>query len=328
MPGAQDTIEGALATIASWEAEERALHLARASDLDDQIARLEVDLGRITEQLGGLRAMRGEMEQAAEEAVSGLSGRGYGLLFEVLERQATDLAHRAGALGNMRAERLASLEHTLRHSDAAPLMAEYEQFIETVAPTLDRLPESYRSVMLSHHRVVVEKLRQRIGGWLVAPSEAAEEPLLIDVCFAYEAPIDDPGVLVVVVPVEGDCYLKWREREGDVQLALAARVVQALYETLAVTGPVGVEVVAGTHAGLLVLEADVSEAASSIAGLFEARLRAVLEACRDLQGAGIRASVTRVPVDYVFPPVEEPDAPPAAAAVVSMALAVGEPYVD
>jgi hypothetical protein len=272
--------------------------------------------------------MRGEMEQAADEAVSGLSGRGYGLLFEVLERQATQLARRAHDLSDARAERLASLEHTLRHSDAASLMAEYEQFIETVAPTLDRLPESYRSVMLAHHRVVVEKLRKRIGGWLTAPSEIMEEPLLIDVCFSYEAPVDDPGVLVVVVPVEGDSYLKWSEREGDVQLALAARVVQALYETLAVTGPIGVEVVAGTHAGLLVLEADVSEASSVVAELFEARLRDVLEACRDLQGAGIRPSVTRVPVDYVFPPVEEPDAPPAAAAVVSMALAVGESYVD
>ncbi|MFT4621571.1 MAG: hypothetical protein ACI8PZ_000223 [Myxococcota bacterium] len=321
-PGALTTIGDALATIVSWEGDERARHLARASDLDDQIARLHEQVIRLTEQLAGLRNMREEMHRAADDAATGVSGRGHGLMFEVLERQASVIALRAREVLHARAERYASLEYSLRNSDAAPLVHEYEQFINTVAPTLERLPESYRSVMLAHHLGVSERLRNWVGDWLAGHSEVSDDPIPADICYAHDAPEGEPAVLVVLLPVDGRAVHEWQEREEDIQLALAARVVQALYESLAETGLVGADVVSGSHAGLLVLEVDVTGADPRLPEVFEERFAQVSAECRDWHAAGLRPAVHRVPVDYVFPPVAPADEEEAFAPV-AVFVAVG-----
>ncbi len=307
------SLDQILATLATWGGDMPGHERADTRELDDQIAHVTQQIERLNQQLEGLRRMRAELEDASEHQAASVAEQGHDLVFDVLKRQAHAIAQRARQHLLEISERLASLEHALRSSEAAELVEEYEQFVTTIEPTLGHMPESYRSVMLSHHGVVLDKLREHIYRYLSSRTQAGEDPLAVDICFAHDAPEDDAGVFVVLLPLEGACYSDWQDREEGLQLALASRVVQALYEALARTGPAGAEVIAGSHADLLVLEVDVTGADPSLGEMFQQRASEILSMCRDLRGAGLATSVTQIPVDYVFPDDEAEEPSPLAA---------------
>ena len=194
----------------------------------------------------------------------------------------------------------------MKDSAVAPLLKEYEQFRTEVEPTLAALPESYRGVILAHHEGVVNKLREHLGRAAGGPVEVEGDPLVIDVVLAVDAPEGEAELLMLVLPVSEAVYGEWAARDEDLQTHLAARVVQAVYESCGKLGLVGVQAMFGGHRDLLAVEVELGAIKpDDVKAVLQERLEAVLGSASELQAAKVQAVPRFVAVDHLLPPEED-----------------------
>lgn len=296
------TVAAVLADVERWKADEEARHKAEMVEVEQEIKNLQTAIGNLQQQLEALTRFRSDLDGKASALGDQEVQRAYSALFDALGEQAKRLAARERLVGDKARERASSLAATLGGSDLGPLVQEYEQFKAAVEPTLGSLPQSYRDVILEHHANIAGKLRGHIDALTAGPIEVEAEALQVDVVYAIDAPDGAPELLVFVLPVDETVHSGWLDREDGLQLWLAARVVQAVYETSAKTGFVRAQAMAGGHRGLLVVEVDLAGADPAFVEGVERRLGELLSQAPELAGARVEATPRKVEVDYILPP--------------------------
>lgn len=296
------TVAAVLADVERWKADEEARHKAEMVEVEQEIKNLQTAIANLQQQLEALTRFRAELDGKASALGGQEIQRAYSGLFDTLGEQAKRLAARERQVADKGKDRASSLATTLKGSELGPVVEEYKQFKAAVEPTLKSLPESYRQVILKHHSGVVDKLRDHIAALTAGPLDVDAEALPVDVVYAVDAPEGDPELLVFVLPVDETVHAGWLDREDGLQLWLAARVVQAVYEIAAKTGFVRAQAMAGGHRGLLVVEVDLAGASKAFVEGLEARLPELLAKAPELLGAKVQATPRKVEVDYILPP--------------------------
>jgi hypothetical protein len=301
------TVAAALAEVTRWRADEEARAKAEKVEVEQEIRNLQTAIQNLQSQLDALHKFGAELD--AKKAV--LTGqeleRGHAAVLAALQGQAKQVGLRDQEVGRAIGAREAALSERMRQPDLAATTEEYRQFKATVEPTLGALPESYRKVILGHHETVVARLREQLVQADAAPLTMAGEPVEAEVVWAVDAPEGAPELLVCILPASEQTHSHWSDQDEGVQLWLAARTVQALYEAGAATGFDRLNAMAGGHEGLLVIECDVTGADTKFVDAFATRLSELLASAPELSGAKVKASPVRVEMDVLLPPQGEED---------------------
>lgn len=295
------TVQEALAGLATWRHDEAERRTAELAEIDQELAGLRTAMDALGQQVEALEIFRAGVV-AREEGMEGLEiERGYEAIFAVMGAQAQWMAERSAQVAAAEATRSEAALASLATSDAADLYEEYLQFKQGVEPTLAALPESYRSIVLSHHRAQAAKLRAHVSQLLGEPVVLEVEPLEVEVVYGLDAPEGVPELLIAVLPVGEEVHARWPHRPEDLQTHVAARVVQAIYQAVAEAGPEGAQALCGGHQGLLAVETELEGARSDI-GAVIARCLAEVADAPELRAARVRLTAREVPVDYLLPP--------------------------
>ena len=296
------SVAEALAEIDRWATEEGERQQTEILEADQEIKALRKTLSNLEQQLETLQTYRTELGDKSRALDRDRTTRAQRALVEALTAQREALAAReeeVAAAGEARADAVVEIDP---EAPLGALMEEYKTFKATVEPTLEALPDSYRTAVLKHHGSVADKLRDHFAAVMGVPLEVEAEAIAVDLALAVDAPDDGPPVgLVLLLPVHEAVYGAWEERPDGLGLWIACRVVQAIYEAAQATGFAGAEVVAGGHEGLLVIELDLTGAELGYIEALEAQLSETLGGAPELAGAAVRVAARRVPIDYVVP---------------------------
>lgn len=299
---AAPSVAGILEDVAKWRADEETRQKAELVEVDQEISSLEQAIANLQQQLEALAKFRDELVAKGAEVENQEISKGYTAVFDALRAQSETLGNRESAVVEAQKVREAALSAALAESDVAPLVQEYQQFREHVEPTLANLPDSYRGVVQSHHNSIMAKLQDRIATHTAGPVTVEADDVEVDMVFAVDAPEGTPELAILVLPVTEEVHSGWLERAEGVQTWVAARAMQALYETFKASGPLGAQAMCGGHQGLLAIEADLVGAGDDIEKVLEERLSAVFQAAPELGGGKVRVVPRKVPVDYLLPP--------------------------
>lgn len=304
--GAEASVKAVLTELQGWANELRSRDERRLSELASEIAEAEAALAEVRARLQQLLTERQRLDLTDEQVDGQLAGKAHRAIFQALARQQEALAVRSGLAAEVEEERRTMVLASLGRGESAQAMKDYQQFRLQVLPTLQALPESYRGILLSTHQQVETRLRQLARERLAEAGGLEAEPLDLEVVYGVDTNAGQPEVLVVALPVRASVLEDWASREDDLELVLAARVLQGVYESLQEVGFEGAEVDVGGAMGLLVIEADLRGARRDVAAVLFARLREALECGQELVEANVQAFVRPVHVDYLFPPEEAP----------------------
>lgn len=302
------TVADALGDVERWKADEQARHAAELVEVEQEIANLHTAIGNLQQQLEALQKFKVEL-QGKQEALGGQEiGKAYDSLFQVLQGQSQALVEREALVAARDKARRTELEASLSGTEVGPLLEEYRQFKTTVEPTLASLPESYRSVILKHHQGLAARLQDHVAKAIRTPVEVDAAPLQVELVYAVDAPEGAPELLILVLPVTDQVHAGWVDREDSLQLWLASRVVQAIYEAAGKSGFVQAQAMSGGHLGLLALELDLNGATDAFVTALEAQIAERLQSAPELLSAKVLVSARKVDVDYVLPPEDDEEA--------------------
>lgn len=305
-----DSEEGAaLPTVADALMEARsALEAHRAQvdseleELDEEIAEIEAAVRKLQEQLGSLARHRENLLTRRERSGDAC----YRALYQTLGRQAEALAVRAEQMAARREEQ-SSAQTGMDEAEVERLLDEYRTFKKTIAPNLAELPESYRGVLSSHHEEVVARLREHFAEQL-PPVVLEAAPLPVDVVFAVDPPEGHAELLMFVLPVREQAFEGWRELGDGVELYLATRVAQGVFQALVELDLRAILPAFGGHQGVLVIEAEIpAMERQAVLDRVHEVVDAVLRTADELAAARVEARISEVPVGDVFPAEEEED---------------------
>jgi len=295
-----------LKEVTQWKADEETRQNAELVEVDQEVENLRSAMTNLQQQLEALAKFREELVQKQSELGGEETRRAYGAIFEALSNKKGLVVQHTEKVSAAHAARAAAIEEAMSADDVAPLVEEFNQFKTAVEPTLDSLPESYRSVMLEHHKSLSEKVQAHRDAAMAIPLDLDVEPLTVDVVFAVDAQDGKPELLIAVLPVPEDASAdEQAEGEGDLQARISTRVVQAIYETIQKFGPSGAEVVSGGHQGLLAIEVDLLGGPHDFAEKLLVELRAVGAGASELQEASVSLVGCEVPADFILPPEED-----------------------
>ncbi len=303
--GTPPTVAGGLEEVAQWRAGAQTKQQTELAEVDKEVESLQQAVNNLQQQLQALARFREELLQKAGLIDQEETQRSYEAIFGALTQQSALLTERAQLVGEAEAARQAAMSDLLKQNDdIAALLSEYEQFKSKVEPTLAALPDSYRSVIEAHHATVVARLREHIGVAGSGPAELEAEGLDVDVVYAIDAPDGQAELLMLVLPVQDVVHTGWLQREDDLQLRLAARVVQGLYTACHAQGMAGVQAMAGGHQGLLALEMELPEGISrdAMAHSLAESFASTTEGVAELEAARVNVRVVPVSVDHLLPP--------------------------
>lgn len=305
--GTPPTVAGGLEEVAQWRAGAQTQQQTELAEVDKEVENLQQAVNNLQQQLQALARFREELIQKAGVIDQEETQRSYEAIFGALTQQSALLTERAKLVAEADAAQQAALSEYLKeNSEIAALLTEYEQFKSTVEPTLGALPDSYRSVIEAHHATVVARLREHVGAAGSSPAELEAEALDVEVVYAIDAPDGQAELLMLVLPVEDAVHTAWFDREDDLQLRLAARVVQGLYTACHAQGLAGVQAMSGGHQGLLALEMELPEGITqeAMAQSLSEAFTGALEGVAELQAARVNVRVLPVSVDHLLPPEE------------------------
>ena len=112
----------------------------------------------------------------------------------------------------------------LQGSAMAPLLEEYDQFVETVAPNLQSLPDSYRNAVVQHHERITARLAEHLRSVAAMPQPVNAERCEVELVYAVDAPEGRDELLMVVVPVADQVVLQWHQQsDGLPDVACGSR---------------------------------------------------------------------------------------------------------
>jgi hypothetical protein len=287
--------------VGKWRTGEETRYKGEIEEIDRDIAGIRAAMTNLTERLAAQETVRRDLDTQARTVANSVTARTYQAVFAALAEQAASLSDRAGVVAAAEFQRNANLEASLK-ANAGSLFEEYRQFKATVEPTLGALPESYRKVLMAHHDELSRKVRELVDAAFASVEPLAAEPLALDVVWAIDAPEGTPDLLVVVVPADEGVATAWADRGDDAELWLAARVVQALTETLLAAGLSGVRPALGGHLGLLAIEVDLAGAKPDFGAKLQAALTRILGGASELADARIAVTPRQVEMDWLLPP--------------------------
>jgi hypothetical protein len=300
------TVAEALAVVQQWRAESTARQEAELQEVDQEIASLQSAVENLQQQLHALQSFKTELAAKTSELDTDAAQREYRAIFATLQSQANALGERGTAVVAAQKARLDDLPARLAASDAAADVAEYEQFKANVEPTLKHLPDSYRDALLEVHQKKVAKVRRHVEAALSGPVEVTGEEVAVDVVYAIDAPEGTPELIIVVVPVADDVHTNWVNRSEGVQMWVAARVAQALYQAAHEVGFVQAQALSGGHLDLLAVEMELVGADTKIGDALRKHL-ANLGNSPELTAAKVKVSAQELPIDTLLPPEPEED---------------------
>lgn len=302
------SVADALEDAARWRAEEEARQKSELVDKDQQLAEVRLQISKLQDQLAAHQDQLASLEEAREGLTnkqdaldSEQISRTHDGLFAALEEQREALKERSEDLVQAEAGRWDMVEPILAESDLAGKLEEYRQFKTAVEPSLQAMPESYRSVVMGHHEQVVAVLRERVSEMMADPVHAEGGTLPLELVYAVDAPDGSPELLVVVTPVTHEAYEGWAGQDESLALRVAARAVQAVYEACHSVGFSSAEVMCGGHRGLLALEVDLEGAPVGIEAALESKLAGVGKTA-ELHAGKVTVAARLVEADYLLPP--------------------------
>ncbi len=282
---------------------------SRERDLLGELEALGAERERLRVAILSLEAQRAALDPIEAEVraeLTSLDDGAHEVLFNSLIAQRAAVAARAELVAEAaRAQRDAARE-TTDNIDA--LLVEYRQFRDVIEPTLPDLPATYRSVLKAHHDGVVSRLRQFFSRVGADPVPLDAPALDLDVVIGVDGDGAEAVGVTIAIPVSGDVRAATLEGAPELELTLAARVVQAIYEGLDAIGQPTAVTAFGDHRGLLVVEVEVeptdrADLVDQLLGIMED----VLGTSAELLAAGVRVRALEVPADHLFPPEESSD---------------------
>jgi hypothetical protein len=297
------TVEAALSDVEQWQSDQADRNQSELAEVEQEMESLRTAIANLQEQLAALEEFKAQVTGRSDSL--GREGilKAYDAIFAALQEQAAQVVQRAALVAEAEAERLAALPDSLRQSEVASLVDEFEQFKDTEA-SLASLPESYRTVVVQHHQQVVDKLRDHINALMAGPVEVRGDTHAVEVVYAIDAPDGTPELLVVVVPVSDQTHTAWRERDEDLQSWIAARVVQGIYAASAEAHH-PVQAMCGGHRGLLAIEVDLLGAPPRLSEAFQERISSLLSEAPELKAAHLVVTAREVSIDYLLPPEDD-----------------------
>lgn len=299
------SVADALQDASRWRADEQSRKKAQIIEVEQQLAELRVSLAKLQEKLTSLEEFRESLGGTEGALEKGEAQRAHEGIFAALDEQRAVIEERSAELLKAEERRLEILQQVLAESDLADKLVEYRQFKETVEPALANMPESYRSVVMSHHEQVATALRERVTSMLADPVHAEGGKLALEVVFAIDAPEEAPELLIVVMPVAATAHEDWASRPEDLQTRMAARTVQAIFNACHDSGLPNVQITAGGHRGLLAVEVDVVGAKKALGDELEKHLHKSFRDALELVAAKVTISPRRVHADHLLGLVEE-----------------------
>lgn len=301
------SVAAAMAEVAKWRADEDARAKAEKVEVEQEIRNLQTAIQNLQSQLEALHKFAAELDSKKAGIATQELEKAHAGVLAALQAQAKDVGLRDQEVGRATSARDAAIAERLRQPDLAPTIEEYRQFKTTVEPTIAALPESYRKVILGHHETVAAKLREVLTSVEATPFVVSGGPVEAELVWAVDAPEGAPELLVCILPVSDQVHSHWMDQDEGVQLWLAARTVQAIYEAGARTNFHRLQAMAGGHEGLLVLECDVSGATPAFVDAFASRLGELLASAPEIGTARVKATAVRVEMDVLLPPEGEED---------------------
>jgi len=298
------TVAEALEAAQQWRTDSAARHDAELKEVEQELGSLQAAVQNLQQQIDALQSFKAELEAKTGELDAEGGQREYQAIFDTLQGQSKGMGERDDLVVAARKARLDDLPARLAAGDAAADVAEYEQFMSTVEPTLKHLPESYRDALLEVHAKKVAKVRGHVAAALDGPVEVTGAELGVDVVYAIDAPEGAPELIVVVVPVAAEVHQGWMEQPEGAQLWVAGRVAQALYEAAAKVGFVQAQALSGGHLDLLAVEMELVGADAKIADALRASLGALGNA-PELIAAKVSVTATELPIDTLLPPEDD-----------------------
>lgn len=287
--------------------ESQADWLTKQGNLAKRVEELQSELQRAQQELGHLRTDMEQMVADQPDLELATAARTREGISTALGEQCHKLSHRAELVLSAEVERRLAMEDWLAEQGQAENMNAYRQFEDSVRPTLEMMPGSYREVVLGHHTEVVNALRTSVAGYLAEPASVEADTLVLDLVFAVDMVEGNPDLLVVLTPVSAKAYTAWADREADTHTWVFMRVVQGLYEALAESGVPGVQVMAGPHEGIIALEAEVAGAGLDVSERVAEALKRVVSEAPELIAAHLEFEVHQLTADDLLPPEEDED---------------------
>ncbi len=295
------SVTGSIDEVVRWRAGEEVGLRNEIDALDREIDEMRAAMAALSERLEARQSARSTLDSRVRTIANSGTIRAYQALFAALAEQAAAISERSGLVAAEEFARNSNLETSLMASSGS-LFEEYRQFKVTVEPTLSGLPESYRKVLLAHHAELAAKVRSVVESAVESIHPLGAETLEIDVVWGMDSPDGTPDLLVMVVPADESVATGWADRGDDVDLWLAARVVQGLSEALLAGGLAGVRPALGGHRGLLAIEVDLADARPDFGAVLAAALTRVFAAAPELDEARVKVTPRQVDLDWLLPP--------------------------
>jgi len=297
------SVAEALAEVTRRLGEEETRHQAELQEVDQEVESLRTAMANLQQQLEALAKFREELVAKLESVSGGVHKRCYDAIFGALREQAQALSGRAAKVAYAQKARDAHFAEALEDEEVKALLADYQQFTQVVAPTLDGLPPSYREALEGRHREITGRLRDALGDTVGAPVEVQEEPLDVDVVLAVDGHDGVAEVIMLVLPVVEQVQTAWDEREEDLQTWVGARVMQAVYLVCHALGLPGAQGMYGPHQGLLAVEVELGAGdPDDVRTRLRSAIDQLLANAPELLAAKVSSHVTTVEVDHLFPP--------------------------
>jgi hypothetical protein len=300
-------VSSVLAGLTSWRSEADAQHQRQLDEVDEEVGRLKTAIEDLQRQLTALADFRGNIVAQAQEIDVEHARRAHHGIFADFKGQTEALEARARAAVACEQGRRAAVGARLAASPLAATFEEYKQFKAGLG-ALQALPASYRDTLLAHHAQQEAALRSFVAENDPGPSPLQAPPLGIDIVFTVDTSEDQPELISVVLPVREAVYQQWEANPDDLQVQIAARVVEGMYRAAHDLGVTRAQAMSGDHRGMLAVELELGRDNASDSGeRFAAAIMAALVGAPELQAAAITVQVHRVPTEYLLPPDEAND---------------------
>lgn len=299
----EDTgIAAVLREVGAWRTDADAQHQLQLDEVDEEVTRLKTAIEDLQRQLTALADFRGDLVRKSERLEAEQARRAHEGIFERLHAQATELETRAKAATAAAPRRSQIIAERFAASEMAKPLEEFRQF-KANAAQLEALPASYRSAILAHHKTQEDALVAFAARIDPGPVTMEDPEVELDVVFTVDTSEDQPELVSVVLPVRESTYGRWEEHADDLQLLVAARVVEGLYRAAAQLGLSKAHAMYGGHRGLLAVELELGPGGGSDASRKVAdALRSVLEHAPELIATRVRLRPSQVRTDYLLPP--------------------------
>jgi hypothetical protein len=301
-PPPVQSVAAVLGKVRAWRDQSADEHKRQLLEVDGEIVKIKQAVEELQRQLTALDGFREELASQRAELEREHAQRAHDEMFRLLQKQAKALASRATDAQNAAKTRESVIEACIQQSDMGKVLEEHAQF-RSGLPQLQQLPASYRDALVAHHTAQAGRIKTFVQQADPGPPQLDAPELCLDVIYTVDAVEDEPALISIVMPIVEAAHTEWRDRDEDLQLQMAARVVQAVYTAAHELGMTRSHAMYGGHRGLLAVELELGgDHGTSLGPRLERALTDILGQAPELGLVSVTPRVQHVPVDYLLPP--------------------------